>query len=537
MQQPSVMQYDMAAAPTLTVPRANFNRSHGGKTTIDFDYLYPLYFDEVYPGDTFNMDATIVGRLATPLYPLMDNMSLDTHFFYIPMRQLWDNSRKFFGEQIDPGDSIDYTIPKISATATTGYGELSLADYFTLPTKVPDYEWNALYARAYVHCYNEWFRDQNLIDSVTFSTADGPDTTTDLTIQKRGKRHDYFTSGLVSPQKNGDSTTSVSLPLGTDAPVTGIGSAVQTGRAARSAYETDGTAIENYTLGWSSATTNIMIEDDPNNAGYPNIRADLSNATAATILQLREAMAIQRLLELDARAGTRYAEIVYSTFGVQMTDLTYRPEFLGGGSSPIEVHQQASSYDDGTNDTKGELGGFGTVVSRNNGFTKSFTEHGIVLGFVSARADITYQQGLNRMFDRTTRYDYLYPIMQNIGDQATLVKELYCQDPATDTGSTGTPDNERVFNYQERYAELKYKPSWITGLFRSNCTASLEAWHLSQEFSSLPSFDQTFIEQATPVDRAIKTPSEPHLILDCYFNLQCARPMNIYSIPGMGDRF
>ena len=174
MKQPSVMNYDMSAAPTLSVPRANFNRSHGGKTTIDFDYIYPLYFDEVYPGDTFNMDATIVGRLATPAFPIMDNMYLDTHFFFVPMRQLWVNSRKFFGEQVDPGDSIDFSIPKIAATASTGYGELSLADYFTLPTKVPDYQWNALYARGYVHCYNEWFRDQNLIDTITFSTADGP---------------------------------------------------------------------------------------------------------------------------------------------------------------------------------------------------------------------------------------------------------------------------------------------------------------------------------------------------------------------------
>jgi hypothetical protein len=529
MRQPSVMNYDMAAAPTLTVPRANFNRSHGGKTTIDFDYIYPLYFDEVYPGDTFNMDCTIVGRLATPQFPLMDNMYLDTHFFYIPMRQLWDNSRKFFGEQVDPGDSIDYSIPKIAATATTGYGELSLADYFTLPTKVPDYQWNALYARGYVHCYNEWFRDQNLIDSVTMSTADGPDTTTDLTIQKRGKRHDYFTSGLVSPQKNGDSTDSVSLPLGTIARVTtDAASAAHVGVVSTSQSDALKRLYDD--------ATNIALSTS-NAAGTDALYADLSTATAATILQLREAMAIQRLLELDARAGTRYSEIVYSTFGVQMTDMTYRPEFLGGGSARITMSEAASGYDDGTNDTKGNLSGIGRVESYNNGFTKSFTEHGIVLGMVSARADITYQQGLNRLFDRTTRYDYLYPVLQNIGDQATLVKELYCQDPTTDTGSTGTPDNERTFNYQERYSELKYKPSWITGLFRSNCTSSLESWHLSQEFSSLPSFDQTFIEQATPVDRAIKVPSEPHLILDCYFNLQCARPMHMYSIPGMGDRF
>ena len=535
----SVMNYDMSKAPTMSAPRASFNRSHGVKSTIDFDSIYPMYYDEVYPGDTFNMNPTIFARLATPIYPVMDNMYLDIHFFYVPKRQLWVNSRKFYGEQEDPGDSIDYTIPTIAATASTGYGELSLPDYFGLPTKIPDYTWNALYARAYVHIYNEWYRDQNLIDSVTFSTADGPDTTTDLTIQKRGKRHDYFTSGLVAPQKQ--VSGAVDLPLGTTAPVKGIGRSVNTWTTGpQTVYETGETgttSFAKYANPDSGGTNTYMMEEDVDNSGFPGIFADLTNATAATILQLRQSVAIQALLELDARAGTRYSEIVYSTFGVDMVDMTYRPEFLGGGSTPINVTQIASTYDDDTNNTKGQLGGFGTGLLNNGGFTKSFTEHGIILGLVSARADITYQQGLDRLMTRSTRYDYLYPILQNIGDQAVLTKELYCQDPAQDTGSTGTPDNERVFNYQERYAELKYKPSRITGLFRSNCTSSLEAWHLSEEFTSLPTFNQTFIEQNTPVDRAIVTNTEPHLILDCYFNLQCARPMHMYSIPGMGGRF
>lgn len=530
----------MSKAPTMSAPRASFDRSHGHKTTIDFDYIYPVYYDEVYPGDTFTMNPHIFARLATPLYPIMDNMFLDIHFFWAPMRQLWDNSRKFFGEQVDPGDSIDYTIPKISAPASTGYAELSLADYFGVPTKIPDYEWNALYARLYVHAYNEWFRDQNLIDSVTFSTADGPDTTTDLTIQKRGKRHDYFTGGLVSPQKNVDGA--IDLPLGTTAPVLGFGGADinpvgssitmrETGKTTPTTYSSSGY--------WQSdsASVRMYLAEDPNNANYPFVRADLSNATAATILQLRQAMMVQALLELDARAGTRYNEIVYSVFGVDMIDLTYKPEYLGGGSTPIGVNQVASSYDDGTNNTKGQLGAFGTAYLSNGGFTKSFTEHGVIIGVVSARADLTYQQGLDRLMSRSTRFDYLYPILQNIGDQSVLVQELYCQDPATDTGATGTPDNQRVFAYQERYAELKYKRSQITGLFRSNATQTLDPWHLSEEFGALPSFDQTFIEQNTPVDRAIVVNTEPHLILDCYFQLHCARPMQMYSIPGLGTRF
>ena len=489
-----------------------------------------MYYDEVYPGDTFTMNPSIFARLATPLFPVMDNMYLDIHFFYVPMRQLWVNSRKFFGEQVDPGDSISFSIPTIAATATTGYGELSLPDYFGIPTKIPDFTWNALYPRAYVHIYNEWYRDQNIIDSVTFSTADGPDTTTDLTIQKRGKRFDYFTSGLVSPQKSVDGAQD--LPLGTSADIK-FGTKI----SGANDFEDDwfvaaGTNTTEIRYGTAADTDTAAASDF-----RANLYADLSNATSATILQLRQAMAIQALLELDARAGTRYNEIVYSVFGVDMVDMTYKPEFLGGGSTPINVSQVPSTYDDNTQNTKGTLGGYGTAFLSQGGFTKSFTEHGVVLGIVSARADLTYQQGLDKLMDRSTRYDYLYPILQNIGDQAVLVKELYTQDPTTDTGSTGTPDNDRVFCYQERYAELKYKRSMITGLFRSNCTSSLEAWHLSEEFSSLPTFNQTFIEQNTPVDRAIVTQTEPHLILDCYFNLQCARPMHMYSIPGMGARF
>ncbi len=518
------MNYDMSRAPTMTAPRANFNRSHGYKSTIDFDYIYPVYYDEVYPGDTFNMNPTVFARLATPLFPVMDNMFIDIHFFYVPIRQLWDNSRKFFGEQVNPGDSIDFVIPSIAAPSSTGYAELSLADYFGIPTKIPDFTWNALYPRAYVHIYNEWFRDQNLIDSVTMSTADGPDTTTDLTIQKRGKRHDYFTSGLVSPQKSTDGA--VDLPLGTSANITAVG----THGDSVNVIDSQGDTVQ-----LDTDATHLHISDGTTSGDV--LYADLSNATAATILELRQSMAIQALLELDARAGTRYNEIVYSVFGVDMIDITYKPEFLGGSSAPIGVQQVPQTSNDGTNGSVGQLAGYGTAMLEGGGFTKSFTEHGVVIGVISARADLTYQQGLDRLMKRSTRYDYLYPILQNIGDQSVLTDELYTQDPATDTGSTGTPDNDRVFCYQERYAELKYKPSRITGLFRSNASQSLEAWHLSEEFSSLPTFNQTFIEQNTPVDRAIVTQTEPHLILDCYFNLQCARPMHMYSIPGMGVRF
>jgi hypothetical protein len=531
-----VSQYTQAIAPTITTPRAHFDMSHGTLTTIDFDYIYPTTWMEVYPGDTMTMDITAFGRFATLLYPLMDNAYLDTYVFYAPMRILWDNARKFWGEQVDPGDSIDYTVPRMTATATTGYAELSLADYLGLPTKVPDYTHISLPHRMYNFCYNEFFRDQNLQDSVVVDTDNGPDTVTDYVLLKRNKKHDYFTSGLPNLLK--DPATAQTLPLGTDAPVIGIGKSDQsyTTGPSTTIYESDAgtTTYANY----QQTNATVYIEEDTDNAGYPHIRADLTNATAATILQLRQAVQIQAILELDSRAGTRYPEQIYAVYGVRYDGESYRPEFLGSGSSRIDVHSVPQTSNDGTNGDVADLAAYGTVGQGNCQFTKSFDEPGIVMVLVAARADLTYQQGMNRCWDRTDRYSYYHPLLQNIGDQATLCKEIVMQNPATDTGSTGTADNEKTFNYQERYAELKYMPSKVTGLYRSNCTQSLEAWHLSEEFSAaLPAFDSTFIQSNTPVDRAIALSTEPHLKLDVWHNCQMARPMNMYSIPGFGSRF
>lgn len=531
------MQFDMQHTPGIEIPRSSFDRSHTHKTTIDFDYIYPIYWDEVYPNDTFNMSATAFGRFATLAFPLMDNCYLDIHFFFVPMRILWDNAKKFWGEQVDPGDSIAYTVPQMAATTSTGYAELSIFDYFGLQVKKPDYYHITLPLRAYNFVWNEWYRDQNLQDSVTVRKTDSGDVPGDFTLLKRGKRHDYFTGGLVELQEGG---VSQSLPLGTRAPIYGIGLHDTTYGAGSQAVKEAGANNDTYTsfkgpIGDSGTNTEkLYIQEDPNNAGYPNIYADLTNATASTIYDLRQAAAIQKILELDARAGTRFSEMIYATYGVVFDDVSYRPEFLGGSTSYIEVHQVAQTSDDGVNGDVGKLGAFGTLVVNDAGFTKSFTEPGYVLGLMSARADITYHQGLSREWSRQTRYDYLHPLLQNIGDQAVLTKEIYCQDPTQDTGSTGTPDNDRVFCYQERYAELKYKQNQCTGLFRSSSGSSLDAWHLAEEFTSTPAFNSTFIQSNTPVDRAIQVTSEPHLIVDINFNLQCARPMYVNSIPGMG---
>jgi len=450
------MKKQFSEVPKVEIPRSSFNRSHGLKTTFDGGFLVPILIDEILPGDSISCRMTGFARLSTPIHPVMDNLFMTTHFFFCPTRLLWTNFQKFMGERDpDPDSSIDYTIP-IRATGGTNIG--SLYDYFGLPVnQASGIDHNVLPMRMYYKTWNQWFRHEQLQDSLPELTDDGPDTAQSYSLQRRNKRFDYFTSCLPWPQL-GDA---IDLPLGSTAPVQGIGfidgSAIPT--INQDVWETDATAHTPYAEGVQSANIASMVAIKGESAGdTPEIYADLTNATAASINDLREAFAIQRFQEKEARGGSRYTEIIRSMFGVSSPDARLqRVEFLGGGESPVQINSVPQTSQTDTT-AQGTLAAYGTASLSGHGFTKSFTEHGYVLGLVSVRADLTYQQGLARMWSRQTRYDFYWPGLAHLGEQEVLNGEIYWQDTAAD---------QDVFGYQERYAEYRYKNSKICGEFRS----------------------------------------------------------------------
>lgn len=515
-------QHLFSQIPRADIQRSSFNRSHGYKTTLDSGYLVPFFVDEVLPGDTFNLKATLFGRLATPVVPFMDNMYLESFFFFVPNRLLWDNWQKFNGEQKNPGDSTDFLIPTLEA-GTHQVG--SIADYFGIPTGVNLDKINALPFRAYNLIYNEWFRDENLQDSLEVPTGDGPDPINKYNLVRRGKRHDYFTSCLPWPQKG----PGVELPLGATANLQGTLSIPTMNVIPTNA--TNGTL--SYSLGdgtFKIGSNNSLLQVSSSiNMADSGVTVDLSSATAVTINSLRQAFQLQKLYERDARGGTRYTEILRAHFGVISPDARLqRPEYLGGSSTRININPVEQNSATDTTSPQGNLAAYGVLGDKVNGFTKSFVEHGYIIGLVNVRADLTYQQGLNRMWSRQTRFDFYWPALAHLGEQAVLNKEIYAQ---------GTPQDDEVFGYQERWAEYRYFPSQITGKFRSTYAQSLDVWHLAQEFGELPKLNAEFIVDNPPVARVLAVQNEPQILLDCYFSLNCVRPMPIYSVPGLVDHF
>lgn len=507
--------------PNAEIARSSFDRSFGHKTTMDAGYLIPIYADEALPGDTHSVNMAAFGRLATPLKPVMDNMFLETFFFSVPVRLLWENWTKFNGEQANPGDSTDYLIPQITAPAG-GFTQGSVSDYLGLPTLVDNISVSSLFHRGYNKIYDEWFRDQNLQQQPVLRTDDGPDSDADYPLRKRGKRHDYFTSALPFPQK-GDAVT---LGLG------GTANVVPSSTDPRPTIEN----TNNEFMGFiRSVANNTNITSQIGALSTQDVRwystgmeVDLSTASVTTVNALREAFQVQRMLERDARSGTRYPEVIQAHFGVTHPDQSWRSEYLGGGSSPVNVTPIANTGGTFGGNINGSLTAMGTVSVNRHGFTKSFTEHCIVIGVANVRADLTYQQGINRKFLRQTRYDHFWPALQHLGEQEIFNKEIFAQ---------GTAQDEEVFGYQERYAEYRYQPSMVTGKFRSNDPQSLDVWHLSQDFQNLPTLSAEFIEEDPPIDRVVAVPSEPHFIMDMYFKCNQARPMPTYSVPGMIDHF
>jgi len=526
-----IASHNFARAPQVDIPRSVFNRSHGYKTTFNEGYLIPVYLDEVLPGDSFSLNMTAFARMATPLFPIMDNLWFDSFFFAVPYRLIWTNWEKFNGAQDNPGDSTSFVIPTCTAPGG-GYSSLTLQDYMGIPTKIASITHANLFPRAYNLIWNAWFRDENLQNSVVVNTGNGPDTYTDYVLLQRGKRHDYFTSCLPWPQKG----TAVSLPLGTSATVKTSGTELFTGSQTNLLLRSNTGTLpgSTNTLAWTTAGALNQSTTAATSSGvgvYPtNLYADLSSATAATINDLRQAFQYQRMYERDARGGTRYQELIYSHFRVMGDDARLqRPEYLGGSSSPVNITPVAQTSATSGSTALGDLAAFATLAAHGkHGFTKSFTEHCLIIGLICIRSDLNYQQGLNRMFSRSTRFDFYWPTLAHLGEQSVLNKEIYMQ---------GTAADNNVFGYQERYAEYRYKPSLITGAFRSNFTGTLDSWHLAQNFGSLPTLGSTFIVENAPMSRIKAVSTDPDFIMDSFFSLKCARPMPTYSVPGLIDHF
>lgn len=603
---PSVMKNRFSTVPSANIRRSSFDRSCSVKTTFDIDTLVPIFLDEVLPGDTFSLKSTHLCRLTTLVQPLMDNLQLSIQFFYCPNRLLWDNWEDFItgGDQPVAWTSADNRAEKLfvpqAHAPEGGYAEQSIYDYCGLPTKISNYRHSLLPLRAYNLIFNEYFRDQNLQESLPVWTGDsdpkvdpqtGEESTKDNAVpyqyklMKRNKRYDYFTSCLPGLQKGpqvgigiagGDSGR---LPVqglaiegvnpnytgGTFNPsmvgYTGLNStpiAVNGSNIKSTLYDANGlieASDDRYLAAGNFGPTNsnprVVVSGKTQatftpTSGSPSVQSfspitgenwpiyvDLGSASSVTINALRNAITLQQWLEKNARYGTRYIEFIQGHFGVHAQDFRLqRPEYLGGLKTYISVNPVVQNSSTDNTSPQGNLAAYALSTDSKRLFTKSFVEHGWIIGLCSVTADLSYSQGLGREWSRFSKYDYYFPTFAHLGEQPVLNKELYCQ-PDDKVDSNGVSINSLPFGFQERYAEYRYKNSLITGLFRSNAKGTLHAWHLSQKFDNLPTLNKTFIESNTPIDRVLAVPDQPDILADFYFSLRCVRPMPVYSVPGL----
>lgn len=567
-------------APAMYMRRTKFDRSHVYKTTFDAGKLIPVFVDEVLPGDTTRMSVNYFARLATPIKPIMDNIYLDWFFFFVPNRLVWEHWQNFCFEQEDPDDTTDYIIPTVTTTGNSGNAYIgSLWDYFGLPVNTSGNlsGISALPFRGVYLIWNEWFRDENLQKSVKIQKGDtnevlnsarsseqpswvfksGTNIVPGLACPPRGKRHDYFTSALPWTQKGPGVSIGLAGTASIVDPTPGTGFLLHstgTELAAIRAYGGDASSSGGRRI--TSGTNSITFNRSGSNSDYSGIGGfagnsdsnvtikaqaastylgndsyvDLDTSSIFTINSLRTAFQMQKFYERLARGGSRYTEVLRSFFGVVSPDARLqRPEFLGSFTKMVNVNPIAQTSS--TNDTspQGNLSAYGVTAAKFHGFTKSFVEHGYIFGFVCARADLTYQQGINKMWLRSTVYDFYWPTFAHLGEQAIELREIYAQ---------GSKDDTTVFGYQERYAEYRYKPSQITGKFRSSVTGgTLDKWHLSQFFKSAPTLNEEFIVENPPIDRIIAVPSEPEFLLDVGFRYTTVRPMPMFGTPGLVDHF